>query len=193
MNNNYACKSNRKSLSLLTKETVSLSTSKWHLHMEWKSFSHVRLFANPWLVAHQAPLSREFSRQEYWSGYLERGSFQPRDWSQVSHIAGGVFIIWTPREAQSYKRSTQPIWCRIPKNICWLYSSCWQWEKEGRKERESEKCLLLSVSCKDEMSVSHYMSSLWDGINGLSWNKWFTYWIHQVQIRMQILKYGFED
>ena len=27
-----------------------------------------RLFAAPWTVAHQAPLSVEFSRQEYWSG-----------------------------------------------------------------------------------------------------------------------------
>ena len=26
------------------------------------------LFAIPWTVAHQAPLSMEFSRQEYWSG-----------------------------------------------------------------------------------------------------------------------------
>ena len=30
--------------------------------------SHVRLFATPWTVAYQAPLSLEFSRQEYWSG-----------------------------------------------------------------------------------------------------------------------------
>ena len=30
--------------------------------------SHVRLFATPWTVVHQAPLSMEFSRQEYWSG-----------------------------------------------------------------------------------------------------------------------------
>ena len=30
--------------------------------------SHVQLFATPWTVAHQAPLSMEFSRQEYWSG-----------------------------------------------------------------------------------------------------------------------------
>ena len=29
--------------------------------------SHVRLFATPWTVASQAPLSVEFSRQEYWS------------------------------------------------------------------------------------------------------------------------------
>ena len=33
-----------------------------------KSLSRVRLFATPWTVAHQAPASMGFSRQEYWSG-----------------------------------------------------------------------------------------------------------------------------
>ena len=37
----------------------------WKVKM--KSLSHVRLFATPWTVAHQAPPSW-FSRQEYWSG-----------------------------------------------------------------------------------------------------------------------------
>ena len=32
------------------------------------SLSRVRLFATPWTVAHQAPLSMGFSRQEYCSG-----------------------------------------------------------------------------------------------------------------------------
>ena len=32
------------------------------------SFSCVRLFATPWTVAHQAPPSMGYSRQEYWSG-----------------------------------------------------------------------------------------------------------------------------
>ena len=31
-------------------------------------FSSVWLFASLWNVAHQAPLSMRFSRQEYWSG-----------------------------------------------------------------------------------------------------------------------------
>ena len=31
-------------------------------------FSCVKLFATPWTVAHQAPLSMGFFRQEYWSG-----------------------------------------------------------------------------------------------------------------------------
>ena len=30
--------------------------------------SHVQLFVTPWTVVHQAPLSLEFSRQEYQSG-----------------------------------------------------------------------------------------------------------------------------
>ena len=30
--------------------------------------SHVQLCATPWTVAHQAPLSMGFFRQEYWSG-----------------------------------------------------------------------------------------------------------------------------
>ena len=33
-----------------------------------KSLSHVRLFATPWTVAYQAPLSMEFFGQECWSG-----------------------------------------------------------------------------------------------------------------------------
>ena len=33
-----------------------------------KSLSHVQLFATPWTIAHQAPPSMGFSRQEYWSG-----------------------------------------------------------------------------------------------------------------------------
>ena len=33
-----------------------------------KSFSRVRLFATPWTVAYQVPLSMGFSKQEYWSG-----------------------------------------------------------------------------------------------------------------------------
>ena len=33
-----------------------------------QSLSCVQLFVTPWTVSHQAPLSMEFSRQEYWSG-----------------------------------------------------------------------------------------------------------------------------
>ena len=39
-------------------------------YVKWKcsSLSHVWLLVIPWTVAHQVPLSMEFSRQEHWSG-----------------------------------------------------------------------------------------------------------------------------
>ena len=36
--------------------------------MKVKSLSHVQFLTTPWTVAHQAPPSMGFSRQEYWSG-----------------------------------------------------------------------------------------------------------------------------
>ena len=35
---------------------------------KWKLLSHVWLFATPWTVACQVPLSMDFSRPEYWNG-----------------------------------------------------------------------------------------------------------------------------
>ena len=34
------------------------------------TLSHVWLFATAWIIALQAPLSMDFSRQEYWDGLL---------------------------------------------------------------------------------------------------------------------------
>ena len=39
------------------------------IYLSVQSLSHVRLFATPWTVAHQAPLPMGFPRQEYWSGF----------------------------------------------------------------------------------------------------------------------------
>ena len=38
------------------------------LKVKVKSLSCVQLFATPWTVAHQAPPSMGFSKQEYWNG-----------------------------------------------------------------------------------------------------------------------------
>ena len=50
--------------------TQDLHNNQYSLDVQFssvQSVSHVRLFATPWTVASQAPLSMEFSRQEYWS------------------------------------------------------------------------------------------------------------------------------
>ena len=47
---------------------VDKNGSLLNLFTQVELLSHVRLFATPWTVAHQAPPSMEFTRQEYWSG-----------------------------------------------------------------------------------------------------------------------------
>ena len=55
-----------------------------HPYLSWSesvSLSHAQFFVTPCTVAHQAPLSMEFFRQEYWSGVaiaFYRGSSWPR-------------------------------------------------------------------------------------------------------------------
>ena len=56
--------------------------------------SRVRLFVIPWAVARQAPLSMEYSRQEYWSGlpFLLSGIFPDPGIGPTSFsLAGGFF------------------------------------------------------------------------------------------------------
>ena len=55
----------------------------------WRSPSCVRLYVTPWTWAHQAPLSMEFSRQEYWNGLpfqFPRWYSQPQNRTDVSCI-----------------------------------------------------------------------------------------------------------
>ena len=58
------------------------------------------LFMTPWTVAHQAPLSMGFPRQEYWNGLPSPKDFsQPRDHTPISCVschAGGFFTAEPP-------------------------------------------------------------------------------------------------
>ena len=70
--------------------------------------SRVWLFATPWTVAHQAPLSMGFFQArilELAAIPFPSGFSQPRDWTQVSHIAGRFFTIWTTKQTLNQKDS----------------------------------------------------------------------------------------
>ena len=60
-------------------------------------YNSLRLFATPWTVAYQTPLSMEISRQEYWSGlpFNFQGIFS----TCISCITHRFFTVWATREA----------------------------------------------------------------------------------------------
>ena len=73
-------------------------------HLVWKclSLSRVQLSVTSWTVAHQAPLSMRILQArilEWVAIPFSRGSSWPKDWTEVSCIAGRFFTIWATREA----------------------------------------------------------------------------------------------
>ena len=62
---------------------------------------NVWFFETPWTIAHQAPLSMEFSRQEYWnglpftSGVLPNPGIKPMS-PECPTLAGGFFTAAPP-------------------------------------------------------------------------------------------------
>ena len=73
-----------------TLEWVTISFSNaWKWKMKVKSLSRVQLFATPCTIAHQAPPSMGFSRQEYWSGVPS-----PSPWEIVKEKNSVLTILW---------------------------------------------------------------------------------------------------
>ena len=122
-------------------------------------FSRVRLLVTPWIVALQAPLSMQFSRQKYWSGLpcppsgdLPDPGIEPACLTSLA-LADRFFTTSTTWEAQglgSGPRKTRPSahmcthWCDISSLIlfggnkyylCSHYSVNWQ-------ERQDYRCVL---------------------------------------------------
>ena len=116
-------------------KSVLILNSKWFTCYMRKSLSHVWLFMTPWAVQ-----SMEFFQArilEWVTVPFSRKSSQPRDWTQVSRIAGGFFTIWATREA---------LWTQCLAHISypslgeWLFlSSCsfsgWKLKKTTGQDR----------------------------------------------------------
>ena len=72
-------------------------------------FSRVQLFVILWIIAHQAPLSTGFSKQEYWNGLpcSPPGDLPDPEKETVSlmspALAGGFFTTWASLVAQMLK------------------------------------------------------------------------------------------
>ena len=72
-----------------------------------KSLRLVWLFGTPWTVVCQNSSVHGILQAtilEWVAIPFSRGSSQPKDWTQVSYIAGGFFTSWATREAQNLQR-----------------------------------------------------------------------------------------
>jgi len=77
---------------------------------------HVQLFVTLWTLAHQAPVSMEFSRQGYWRGLLcpSPGNFpDPRIEPMSPAVAVRFFTTWATSEAHSLHK-TYVKWMQSP-------------------------------------------------------------------------------
>ena len=71
------------------------SVTQW----KWKSLSRVWLFATLWPIQSRNSPGQNVRVDSF---SLSKESSQPRDQTQVSHIAGRFFISWATVEAQEY-------------------------------------------------------------------------------------------
>ena len=98
---------NRGILPQFNKEHLQETYKLTYFYKMWCAcvLSHVRLFATPWVVAHQAPLSLRFPREEYWNGLLFPSPGDLPDlkitltWFALPASAGGFFTTSATWEA----------------------------------------------------------------------------------------------
>ena len=112
---------------------------------KWKLLSCVWLFATP-------IQSVEFSRPEYWSEAVPfaRVSSQPRDWTQVSHIASRFFTSWATREAC-------PLMRLAASKSCLSEHSLWVSQVTCRKSFYSETFMIFT-SCNKFIKINKFSS-----------------------------------
>ena len=75
-----------------------------------QSLSRVHLFATPWIVAHQAPLSLRIFRQEHWNAIsFSKGSSQTREGTGVYCFGGQILYLPPEKPGLGYGQALKEI------------------------------------------------------------------------------------
>ena len=85
-------------IDLFTHKSVIHFKFYMKVKVKWKSLSLVQLFVTPWTVAHQAPWNSPHKNSGVGCISFSRGSSQPKDQTQVTHIVGRLFTYWATSE-----------------------------------------------------------------------------------------------
>ena len=92
---------------------------------ERKLLSHVQLFATPWTVAYQAPLSMGFSRQEYWSGV------------PPPSLCKALALLKKRYESLFSTAVTSKVGCKHARKVCKTV----HWDNSGEDRARASKCI----------------------------------------------------
>ena len=131
--------------------------------------SRVWLFVMPWTVAHQAPLSMGFSRQEYWSGLLLPSRDLPdlgiKTESPPPALAGGFLTLGPPEKPlrpclyMVMGRTPASFFCtwtsslsRVPFPLEWPWQPCQKSKFEG--------LFLNTLFCSTDLYACPYVSTI---------------------------------
>ena len=119
-------KGGRRTWVVSLKQHNHIRQCQWRVRVSvFSCLSYIWFFETLWTVAHQAPLSMGFSRQEYWSGLPcppPGESSPPREWTHVSFISCiGRWVLYT-RATWEAPFTTQSFLKCLPSQGC-LYLS----------------------------------------------------------------------
>ena len=102
------------------------------IHIFMCVLSRVWLFATLWTVAHQAPLSIWFSRQEYWKElpFPTPGDLSDPGIEPASRTGRRVLYLWATREAQHILLLNTIFWW-LPRGLYRIFQVCSDRKEEG--------------------------------------------------------------
>ena len=150
--------------------------------------SPVQLFATPWTVAHQAPLSMGFSGQEYWSGLpfpppgdLHNPGIEPSPPARVS-CSGGWILNHLSHLGSPASSSDKPSSPASLTNRCFatgkgdqtvdFFSS----DVEGVLELDVSECH-DPLLCQGSLKTQDHSVSWGDSASGLDLKSFFKTWL----------------
>ena len=126
------------------------------------SHSDVSNSATPWTVAHQAPLSMKFSRQEYWSGLPipAVSSYMITNWTNhhlTALVAQTVKHLSTMRENQVRSLG----WEDPLEEEMAIYSSILTWKSHGQKTSHSPRGSKEWGNTEQQSACAHTHTFSW--------------------------------
>ena len=172
-------------------------------------FSLLQLFVTPWTVAHQAPLSMEFSRQEYWSrvsfpspGVLPDPGIEPM--SSVSPaLAGRFFATGPPGKLEgSFSCGMQILSFRIWNLVSWpeiepgrahCTGSMESYPLDHQGSSRTARFIENSKVYSPDYKTDFYCEVLWPGKQVGIESGWCTVWGKETRNRIKVSKMELGD